>query len=47
VTEFIEWTFEPAVFDRINENIDLPLAGYVPGMELVNLLKYNTDTDLE
>jgi hypothetical protein len=47
VSEAYEWKFEPQVFDWINEFTDATLSGYVPPMELVNLLTYNVDTSLE
>ncbi len=43
----IEWTFQAKIFDWANENIDLPLSGYVPDQELVNHLTHNINTDLE
>jgi hypothetical protein len=47
VTEFLDWTFEPKAFDWINENIDMPLSGYAPSQELINLLTNNINKDLE
>jgi hypothetical protein len=47
ITDFIEWTFEPKVFDWINHDIDLPLMGLVPSQELINLLAFNIDTNKE
>jgi hypothetical protein len=28
ITDFIEWTLEPEVFDWINEDLDLSLGGF-------------------
>ncbi len=47
VKEFVEWKFEHKVLDWINEDINLPLSGYVPSQDLVDLLKYNININLE
>lgn len=43
----VGWRFEVKAFDWVNDEIDLPLSGYVPSQELINLLTYSINTDLE
>lgn len=47
VKEYHQWMFEPSVFDWINPNCDRSLSGYIPSIELVNLLTYRINTKTE
>ena len=47
VTNYGEWVFMPEYFDWQNTENELTLTGYVPKVELVNLLENNIDLQLE
>jgi hypothetical protein len=47
LNHYEEWEFDPEQFDWINNKDKNTLSGYIPSIELRNLLIYNVNTDSE
>lgn len=47
VTEFEEWKFDAFSFDWLNVDTDQTLTDFVPQRELLNLLEFRVNTELE
>ena len=47
VSKYAEWVFVAKYADWLNTQNELVLSGYTPETELVNLLEYNIDKELE